>query len=82
MFPATDIFTEVGERNKTGKVVNCLSLLQVLGIVLFFPKVKLKFLLISFHGSSAQLLFFIIIVLSPGQETPQEENPRRSSGPC
>lgn len=46
MFPATDIFTEVGERNKTGKVVNCLSLLQVLGIVFSFSQSKTQ---VSLH---------------------------------
>lgn len=40
MFPATDIFTKATERNKTGKVVNCLSLLHVLGIFLSFSQSK------------------------------------------
>lgn len=78
-FPDTDIVTEIVEKNKKGRVVNC-PFSKWQGSLFLFPKVKLEFLLISLHASRAQLLFFIVILLSSGQETPQEEKLRGSSG--
>lgn len=58
MFPATDIFTEVGERNKTGKVVNCLSPLQVLGIVFSFSQSKTQVSLDLFPWIQCSVIIF------------------------